>query len=162
MNAPSDHVVRIELQSRPELLSPVRAMLMSLAERFGFDDVEAGHLALAVDEGLANVIRHGYDSRPDGRIWLNVSLIESPTPRFRVEIEDEGRQVDPATIASRDLDEIKPGGLGVHIMREVTDSCEFTPRDPAGMKLVLEKRPRRRPPPSPAPASRTTPNPDRT
>jgi anti-sigma regulatory factor (Ser/Thr protein kinase) len=136
--------IRLELTSRPELLAPVRAMVVSLAERFGFDDIESGHLALAVDEALANVIRHGYESRPDGRIWITIRLIESPTPTFRVEIEDEGRQVDPAGISSRDLDEIRPGGLGVHIMREVTDACDFETRHPQGMRLVLEKMPRHR------------------
>lgn len=150
MSDRAETIVRVELLSRPELLAPVRAMLVSLAERFGFDDIETGHLALAVDEALANVIRHGYDSRPDGRIWMSIQLVEEPTPRFRIEIEDEGRQVDPATITSRDLDEIRPGGLGVHIMREVTDACDFEPRRPTGMRLVLEKVPRRRPPSNPA------------
>ncbi len=143
-------IVRLELLSRPELLAPVRAMLVSLAERFGFDEVETGHLALAVDEALANVIRHGYESRPDGRIWVAIRTIEEPSPRLRVEIEDEGHQVDPSTIASRDLDEIRPGGLGVHIMREVTDACDFEPRRHKGMRLVLEKVPRHRPPSNPA------------
>jgi anti-sigma regulatory factor (Ser/Thr protein kinase) len=137
--------IRIELLSRPELLAPVRAMIVSLSERFGFDDIESGHLALAVDEALANVIRHGYESRPDGRIWIAVHLIEAPARTFRIEIEDEGRQVDPALINPRDLDEIRPGGLGVHIMREVTDACDFETRHPRGMRLVLEKVPRNRP-----------------
>lgn len=150
MSERPDTVIRLEILSRPELLAPVRAMLVSLAERFGFDDIETGHLALAVDEALANVIRHGYESRPDGRIWLTILTIEEPTPRIRVEIEDEGRQVDPATIAGRELDEIRPGGLGVHIMREVTDACDFEPRRPTGMRLVLEKAPRQRPPSSSA------------
>jgi len=136
--------IRLELQSRPELLAPVRAMVVSLAERFGFDDIEVGHLALAVDEALANVIRHGYESRPDGRIWIAIRLIESPAPTFRIEIEDEGRQVDPEQITPRDLDDVRPGGLGVHIMREVTDACDFEARTPRGMRLVLEKMPRHR------------------
>ncbi len=137
--------IRIELLSRPDLLAPVRAMIISLAERFGFDDIESGHLALAVDEALANVIRHGYESRDDGRIWMAVYLLESPAI-FRIEIEDEGRQVDPTLIHPRDLDDIRPGGLGVHIMREVTDACDFEARQPRGMRLVLEKIPRHRHP----------------
>jgi anti-sigma regulatory factor (Ser/Thr protein kinase) len=144
--ADSSPTIRIELLSRPDLLAPVRAMVVSLAERFGFDDVESGHLALAVDEALANVIRHGYESRTDGRIWIAVHLIESPVPTVRIEIEDEGRQVDPALINPRDLDDIRPGGLGVHIMREVTDACDFEARQPRGMRLVLEKIPRHRHP----------------
>ncbi len=154
--------IRLELLSRPDLLAPVRAMIVSLAERFGFDDIESGHLALAVDEALANVIRHGYESRPDGRIWLTIRLLDDPAPTFRIEIEDEGRQIDPSQINPRDLDEIRPGGLGVHIMREVTDACDFETRSPRGMRLVLEKMPRRRPPHDHRDADETSSSPNRT
>ena len=136
-DAPS--LIRVELLSQPELLAPVRAMLTSLSERLGFDDVETGHLALAVDEALANVIRHGYEGAADGRIWLSASVRETPTRRLHIEIEDQGRQVDPDQINPRDLDDVRPGGLGVHLMREVTDTCEFERRTPTGMRLVLEK-----------------------
>jgi anti-sigma regulatory factor (Ser/Thr protein kinase) len=158
----SSPTIRIELLSRPDLLAPVRAMIVSLAERFGFDDIESGHLALAVDEALANVIRHGYESRADGRIWVAVHLIESPVRTLRIEIEDEGRQVDPSLINPRDLDEIRPGGLGVHIMREVTDACDFETRQPRGMRLVLEKMPRPRPSPDQRDADEPSPSPNRT
>ncbi len=160
--ADSTPTIRIELLSRPDLLAPVRAMIVSLAERFGFDDIESGHLALAVDEALANVIRHGYESRADGRIWIAVHLIECPVRTFRIEIEDEGRQVDPSLINPRDLDEIRPGGLGVHIMREVTDACDFETRQPRGMRLVLEKMPRPRNPHDHGDADEPSPNPNRT
>ena len=141
MNAPSADSVRMEIQSRPDLLAPVRSMVISLAERFGFDEVECGHLALAVDEALANVIRHAYDNEPDHRIWITISPLETPSRVFRIVIEDEGRQCDLDKIASRDLTEIRPGGLGVHLMREVTDQCRFEHRTPRGTRLLLEKIP---------------------
>ena len=132
-------LIRVELLSQPQLLAPVRAMLTSLSERLGFDEVETGHLALAVDEALANVIRHGYEGAANGRIWLSASVTEDPPHRLHIEIEDQGRQVDPEQINPRELDDVRPGGLGVHLMREVTDTCEFERRTPAGMRLVLEK-----------------------
>ena len=139
---PQPPAIRLEILSQADLLAPVRAMLISFSERFGFDEIETGHLALAVDEALANVIRHGYESRPDGRIWISIFLMEEPERRIRIEIEDEGRQTDPAQITSRDLAEVRPGGLGVNIMQEVTDSCAFQRRPPGGMRLILEKTPR--------------------
>ena len=151
MNAPSADCVRLEIQSRPDLLAPVRSMVISLAERFGFDEVECGHLALAVDEALANVIRHAYDGEPHHRIWITISPLETPHQVFRIIIEDEGRQCDLDAITPRDLSEIRPGGLGVHLMREVTDQCRFEHRTPRGTRLVLEKipsAPRTRPPSS--------------
>lgn len=131
--------VKLEIASRPELLSSVRSMVISFGERVGLDEIGSGHLALAVDEALANVIRHGYGGRTDGRIWLTLATVDRPEPRIRVEIDDEGRKIDPSKIQPRDLQEVRPGGLGVHIIREVTDLCEFSPRENAGMSLVMEK-----------------------
>ena len=133
--------IRLEILSRPELLAPVRSMVISMAERFGFDEVECGHLALAVDEALANVIRHAYAGSPDERIWITISLLQSPKRLFRIEIEDEGEQCDLDSIAPRDLNDVRPGGLGVHLMREVTDRCTYEHRATGGMRVVLEKAP---------------------
>jgi anti-sigma regulatory factor (Ser/Thr protein kinase) len=59
---------------------------------------------------------------------------------LKVVLEDEARQVDPSKIKSRDLDEIRPGGLGVHIIREVMDEAVYERRDRVGMRLTLVKR----------------------
>lgn len=155
MQPESPTIIRLEILSRPDLLAPVRSMVISMAERFGFDEVECGHLALAVDEALANVIRHAYDGSQDGRIWITISLLDAPKHVFRIEIEDEGEQCDLDSIAPRELDDVRPGGLGVHLMREVTDRCTYEHRSPRGMKVILEKSP------SSSPArSITSPSPD--
>ena len=54
-------------------------------------------------------------------------------------IEDEARQVEPESIKGRDLADIRPGGLGVHIIREVTDLAVYEKRAGAGMRLTIEK-----------------------
>jgi serine/threonine-protein kinase RsbW len=36
--------------------------------------------------------------------------------------------VDPAKLRGRQLDEIKPGGLGLHFIRRSMDTVEFTRR----------------------------------
>ncbi len=55
-------------------------------------------------------------------------------------IEDRAKQVDPGSIQSRDLDDIRPGGLGVYIMREVMDEVVFEQREGGGMRLRMLKR----------------------
>ena len=55
-------------------------------------------------------------------------------------IEDEARQIDPAFIKGRELDDVRPGGLGVHIIREVMDVVEYESRDGVGMRLTLFKQ----------------------
>ena len=146
----------LEMLSQPRYLSGARDLVAAVAKRLGFDEQDFGRIALAVDEALCNVIRHGYDRRSDGRIWVYIWPLEESESRgspggIRVVIEDEARQVDPSKIKSRDLDEIRPGGLGVFIMQQVMDHVVFQPREhrSTGMRLILVKAV----PPADAPAA---------
>lgn len=131
--------VRIEMISQPRYLAGARSMIASIAQRLGFAEAACGQIALAIDEAICNVITHGYQKRPDGRIWISIWPISEPSPGIRILIEDEGKQVDPESIRSRDLGEIRPGGLGVHIIKHVMDSAEYTRRAKCGMALCMEK-----------------------
>ena len=131
--------VRVQLQSRPELLAPVRALANAMAMRCGLDDLAACHLVLAMDEALTNVIRHGYEGRPDGRIWVTLNCLPDGAG-LRIEIEDRARTIDPSEMKGRDLDDIQPGGLGMHLMSSLVDRYEHAPRAGGGMRVLLEKR----------------------
>jgi anti-sigma regulatory factor (Ser/Thr protein kinase) len=126
--------------SQPRLLSAARSMIAHLARRLGFDEITAGQVSLAIDEALCNVINHGYERRADGRIWLSVWAIETDPAEIAVVIEDRAKTVDPTAIQGRDLDDVRPGGLGVYIMREVMDLVQYDRRPGGGMKLTMRKR----------------------
>ncbi len=136
--------IRLELRSNPLLLCGVRELLACVAARLGFPDDACTQIKLATDEALCNVIRHGYDKQPDRPIWVTVHWDGQPDARgtgaLRIVIEDEARQVDPETIRGRDLDDIRPGGLGVHIIRQVMDEVTYERRDGQGMRLTMVKR----------------------
>jgi anti-sigma regulatory factor (Ser/Thr protein kinase) len=131
--------------SDPMFLSGAREMVAAVARRVGLTDAAAGQVALAVDEALCNVMRHGYGRRADGTIWLALTPVrdgEQAGTRagIRIVIEDEARQVEPEQIRSRDLADVRPGGLGVHIIREVMDSAVYEKREGGvGMRLTMEK-----------------------
>src|SRR5262249_16760140 len=112
----------------------------NIAQRLGFAESLCGQISLAVDEALCNIINHGYDRQPDGRIWLNIWAMDGEPAGLKIIIEDRARQVDPAAIRSRDLDEIRPGGLGVYIIREIMDHVTYEKRDGGGMRLTMHKR----------------------
>src|SRR5689334_21472540 len=101
--------IRLEMVSNPVYLSGAREMIAAVARRLGFSDEGCGQIALAVDEALCNIIRHGYERKTDRPIWLSVWPIEgagggAERPGVRIVIEDEARQIDPSQIKSRDLD----------------------------------------------------------
>jgi anti-sigma regulatory factor (Ser/Thr protein kinase) len=137
VTAPSP--VHLQILSRPELLASVRGVAQDLAHRCGLDDIASCHFILAMDETLTNVIRHGYEGRDDGMIWIRLEPMEC-SDGLRAVIEDRARTVDPASLQGRDLEDVKPGGLGMHLMRTLVDRFEHTPREGGGMRVVLEKR----------------------
>lgn len=134
--------LRLELVSNPAYLCGARELVHQVAKRCGFAEVQASQVALATDEALINVMRHGYEKREDGRIWLEITPLsgEGGVGGVMIVIEDEARQVDPAEIKGRELEDIKPGGLGVHIIREIMDEVKYERRGKVGMRLTMVKR----------------------
>ena len=139
----SDPHIEIRLVSDPIYLSGARELVSSVARRLGFDDLQCSKIALAVDEALCNIIRHGYDRAPDKPIWIRLwpaSTDADGAPRgLRLQLDDEARQVEIDQLKSRDLDDIRPGGLGVHIIREVMDEVVYSKREQKGMRLTMVK-----------------------
>jgi anti-sigma regulatory factor (Ser/Thr protein kinase) len=131
--------MQILMLSQPRWLAAVRALVGTVAQRLGFSDMQCGQISLAVDEALCNVICHGYQRREDGKLWINIWSLNDKTGGLKIVIEDLAAQVDPAQIKPRSLDEIRPGGLGVHIIREVMDEVRYERRTGPGMRLTLIK-----------------------
>ena len=94
---------------------------------------------MAVDEALSNIYRHGYNGSTDGRVHMTFSAKTTPTATISIEIEDDAIQVDSDIIQSRDLQDIKPGGLGVHLIQTVMDTSTWVKRPEGGMKLTMSK-----------------------
>ena len=134
--------IQLQMLSDPMLLSGAREMVLWVARRSGFNELDCSQIALAVDEALCNVFRHGYDRHTDGMIWMSIwprPATDAAPGSIKIVIEDEARQVDPEGIKSRDLDDIRPGGLGVHIIKEVMDEVVYERRPRRGMRLTMEK-----------------------
>lgn len=134
------HVV-LALLSQARYLGVARGAVHAFARQLGFDDACSSHITLAVDEAVCNVIRHGYEGREDGAIWLRLVPVSEhgQTAGIEIVIEDEARQIDPGAIKGRDLENVRPGGLGVHIIREVMEGVVFEPRPGKGMRLTMRR-----------------------
>src|SRR3979490_3566511 len=72
-------LLRLELPSNPEILCVVRSAVMRLTEALGFPAAECRALTRAVDEALANIIRHAYASRPGKPIRPVCAPTQKPT-----------------------------------------------------------------------------------
>ena len=85
-----------------------------------------------------NIIQHAYGEKHKGEIILEIIDVQGELV-FR--LTDFAETVDKSCIKSRDLNDIRPGGLGVHIINEVMDKIEFLdPPDGVGNVLEMKKK----------------------
>ncbi|RIK63483.1 MAG: ATP-binding protein [Planctomycetota bacterium] len=133
--------IELNITSNARSLPVVRSAVERMARLEGFGDADAHALVLAIDEALANVIEHGYGGAADQPIGIVLASVRSTDGRLGIEVSvrDQGRQVDPDSIVGRDLGEVRPGGLGVHIIRSVMDEVEYRQGEGGGMLLRMVK-----------------------
>ncbi len=128
--------VILDVPADPAAMFMVRALVGKICERIGFEVEEKDKLVLAVDEACTNVIRHAYGNCADERIV--VTFLLGPD-YLEVTIRDFGSGADPATFRGRDLDRIRPGGLGVHFIQSAADKVEYVTPPGGGTLLKIVK-----------------------
>ncbi len=120
-------------------LNDMREFLEQAVLVLGGSDDDAGDLVLAVNEAVTNILLHGYDSRP-GPVTLCVEVMQDD---LRVILTDNAPHFDPTRVPPPDiflpLEDRPLGGLGVHMMRQLTDELVYRPLAD-GNELAFVKR----------------------
>ena len=116
-------------------MAEVRHSARLFLKKCDFDESSIELLVLGLDEACTNIIRHAYD-QDDMPVRLEMERLND---RIRFVLRDYGRACDPKCIRSRPLEDVRPGGVGVYIIRQVFDYVKYEPRR-RGTRLVLEKR----------------------
>lgn len=129
--------IRVTIPSDVRYLEAIRTLIQQVATLAGLHREAVAEVELAVTEGCANVIRHCYGNSDCERIDLAFTFGKD---LFEVRIDDYGKFVDPSQIKSRPLDEVRPGGLGVHLMQKVMDEVTYTKNRWGGTSLTMRKR----------------------
>ena len=120
-------------------LNDMRDFLEQAVLTLGGSDDDAGDLVLAVNEAVTNVLLHGYDSQP-GPVTICVEVVDND---LRVVLTDSAPPFDPTRVPPPDiflpLEDRPLGGLGVHMMRQLTDELLYRPLAD-GNELIFVKR----------------------
>ena len=101
----------------------------------GFDSTAAGEIGLVINEAMANVLRHAYAGKPDGRMDIDADYADD---MLRISIRDWGSGMLPPLPPSK-KDPLEPGGLGLVCLRSLMDQVRFEPQ-PDGMLLTMTRR----------------------
>jgi len=129
-------MVTLTVPSHPKYLYVIRSVVYPIAAEAGFSRGETRKIVLAVDEACSNIIKYAYEGDPTKSINLNVTVDRQ---RLRIELADTGKKADAGKIAPRNLDDIRPGGLGTHFMASVFDTVSYDTSREAGTVLTLIK-----------------------
>lgn len=116
------------------ILREVRAAVDKACRQAGCGDECAGQIVLAANEAGMNVIQHAY-AFDAGRSFRVQCYVNGDT--LVVRFLDNGRPVTESDLCPRELDDLRPGGLGVRFMREMTDKVECLP-PPEGYTNLLQ------------------------
>jgi sigma-B regulation protein RsbU (phosphoserine phosphatase) len=117
-------------------LKPMREAVLAAVQEQGADSVLAHNIVLAVNEACTNIVQHAASGSAGTQIGLEL-LMHGPT--LIVHVLDDAPPIDVRKVEPRALDQVRPGGLGVHFMREIMDQVEFlTP--PAGFGNFLRMK----------------------
>jgi sigma-B regulation protein RsbU (phosphoserine phosphatase) len=134
-----ERIQRLRVPARADRLKLIRAATEQSARYFTANEPWIFDLKMAVDEACQNVIRHAYGGDENAGDIVVDFLRQNDA--MIVHIMDFAEPVDPAKIKPRDLSEVRPGGLGVHLIKSVCDDAQFVPPPPGvGNLFKLTKR----------------------
>ena len=128
--------LRLDIPSHPRFLSVVRAVVGELGVIYGLPNEECMEVILAVDEALANIIRHAYRNRHDQEIEFECFFNEE---QMEFTLLDHGDPPDPAKICAKSMDEFALSGRGTHLIKAIMDEVSYS-EVATGNQLKLVKR----------------------
>lgn len=132
--------IRIVLRNDLSEIAKLHQELGSFGRKCNLSSKILFEINLILEEVLANVISYAYGDKQLHEIVVCADLRDG---ELVIEVEDDGRPFNPLQTAPPDLD--RPleqrivGGLGLHLVRELTNSIEYTRRKEKN-HLVMRKK----------------------
>ncbi|HSB39425.1 MAG TPA: ATP-binding protein [Gaiellaceae bacterium] len=127
--------VRLTIPARAEYITLGRLALTAIAGVRPLSDETLHDLKLALTEACTNSVKHAYD---DGNGSVDI-VYELRSDRLAVEVGDAGSGFAPRAGRADGVDELEEGGLGIEIIRALTDEVEIAEREGGGSRLRFVK-----------------------
>lgn len=105
-----------------DALASVRAAVREACQRACCHEESSEQIVLAINEACMNVIQHAYRFSDGQSFALRLALEDGV---LVVRLLDNGAAVMDDDLRPRELDDLRPGGLGVRFMRELMDTVAY-------------------------------------
>jgi len=119
----AEKLLEYKFPAKAEYLRTLRANLREALSKADFSEAVISCVVLALGEACMNIIQHAYCDDDCGDIILEVHKNESNLVFRLTDFAKKKSQVEE--MKSRPLDEIRPGGLGCHIINEIMDEVQL-------------------------------------
>jgi serine/threonine-protein kinase RsbW len=120
--------VRLRIPAKAEYISLGRLALTGLSRLQELSEETLADLKLALTEACSNSVRHAYRDGREGTVEI---IYELRPDRLTIEVSDDGSGFDYLE-ADGDDAELTEGGLGIAIIRSLSDEFELGERSTGG------------------------------
>ena len=107
-------------------LQDLSCALAAVLRRTGIDEHRIDDIVLIVEEVIANAIDHGFEPGVCGEVSARIS---ADAERLQLELSDSGRPFNPLEHPAPELDldilDRPIGGLGIHLVKELSESVYY-------------------------------------
>ena len=123
---PSEEYCRVSVRAAAEIGRVADAVVAAM-DAAGYPDRDRFAVRLALEEAVANAVKHGHQGDPAKRVRV---CYQVRPDRVLVEVEDQGAGFDPRRVPDpRDPENLdKPSGRGLLLMRSYTTWLRFNAR----------------------------------
>ena len=132
----SQTLFKQQFSAHTDQLQQLRKWARESALQAGLEEEQIEQVVIGVNEACMNIIEHAYKKQPGDIIF---EVIQEPN-QLIFQLTDFAETIDCSCIKSRELDDIRPGGLGVHFIKQAMDKVEYLPgKDSVGniIKMVV-------------------------
>ena len=124
----------LEIKSDPAELKEVRKKVEIFCKEHDLK-TDSFLIKLAIDEALQNIIRYAYDFDKTKNIKITLEKISDVS--IKAELRDYGTRVSENQIKPRELNDVRPGGLGIHFIKNIAKKMSYEHQEDGGTLLTL-------------------------
>ena len=138
--AHQDHIEKKAFLVNSSSLKDVRVFCREVFEKLHIQEDLKDELVLAIAEAAQNIVKHAFknDASPNELMVVQISCENN---KLQIAFYDRGTPVDPKKVKHREIDNVKPCGLGTFFIQEIMDAVEFKDgKKPWINHLVLTKQ----------------------
>lgn len=135
---------RLRCVAEPACLPRLLELLDGYCVRHEVDAQCRHDVHLIAEEACVNVMAHAYPAGSPGPLCLQVEVVVSDgRPAIKITLEDQGRPFNPlalpAPVQDGPLEDLPIGGLGVHLIRQLSDAQSYVHDSQRGNVLTLTR-----------------------